>query len=702
MFQNCIARSWPSLSCAGTATCLQLRGLLVSLLLAASPIVTLPPAKAQDQAGPPRRWATDVQLAPWSQMQMQLPQGTSAVTVPGPASNQIRLAQLPEQVPPRLAPPQQQLPAQPANAPQQPAPAPSRLELLPPLPQGLEPPAASPATKQLYGRFIERTVDPENRLDLIVGHPRVLVFAATPKRIYLPDDQIAAYQVISDTEISLVGLKPGTTVLNIWVADPEAKPKGERILSYLVTVIPPPRQKEELEARYKALQAEVNQAFPCSTIELSLIGDRLVVRGVAKDSIEATHILSIIAQHSPRQAYDQFGQEVQIVQQVAGYDENDPLLQNEESDFRRGVVDPRALARAGIVNLLQIPGEQQVMLRVTVAEVNRTAARSIGLNFSVADNSGNTVFQSLAGNIASSTGTNQGLANILASLDDGQVLLAVNALRSLKLAKTLAEPNLVTLNGHPANFQAGGRFPVPIIGGFTGNGLQGVAFVPFGVQLQFTPYVVDRDRVRLSVNAEVSTRDEALGTSIGGGGAGSTQVSGLSTRNFTTTVELREGQTLAVAGLIQNNFGADTDRVPFWGDLPIIGAAGGFNRTSSGEQELVILITPELVHPLEACQTPNIPGSDVFEPGDVEFYLGNRLESRRSRDWRASVRTDYHRIRAGDKFCEDQFIIGPNGPTYGCCNLPGLQGGPCAVCNQPGMPIEALPPGIPTPAFNPR
>jgi pilus assembly protein CpaC len=642
----------------------------------------------------------------FGQLQMQLPAGTTLVT----EQQQPRLAQAnqpiegPPAAPPagvQIVPPRPLDPLAPPAAPRSEPPPVGRLELLPPLPPGLEPPAPTPATRQLFDRFVERTVDPQNRLDLIVGHPRILVFAATPRRIYLPDEEIAAYQVISDTEISLVGLKPGTTVLNIWVADPEAKPRGERILSYLVTVVPPPQQKEQLEARYLALQKEINQAFPCSTIELSLIGDRLIVRGMAKDAIEATHILSIVAQSSPRQAYDQFGQAVPIVQQVAGFEEIDPLLQGEESALRRSVIDPQALARAGIVNLLQIPGEQQVMLRVTVAEVNRTAARSIGLNFSVADNGGNTVFRSLTGNLlqGGTGGTNQGLANILASLDDGQVLLAVNALRTLKLAKTLAEPNLVTLNGHPANFQAGGRFPVPIIGGFTNNGLQGVAFVPFGVQLQFTPYVVDRDRVRLSVNAEVSTRDEALGTNISSGGSGGTQVSGLSTRNFTTTVELREGQTLAVAGLIQNNFGADTDRVPFWGDLPVIGWTGGFNRTSSGEQELVILITPELVHPLEACQTPNVPGSDVFEPGDLEFYLGNRLESRRSRDWRASVRTDYHRIRAGDKFCEDQFIIGPNGPTYGCCN-PGATGaGACLNCPPPGS-YEQLPP--PAPLTTPR
>jgi pilus assembly protein CpaC len=642
----------------------------------------------------------------YRQLQSQLPAGTTFAFENAPGTSRsggepLRVAHQQPQASPQQVPglPQLQLPppapsAGPGNLP----PPVGRLELLPPLPPGLEPPAPTEATRQLYGKFVERTVDPQSRLDLIVGHPRIFVFAETPKRIYLPDEQVAAYQIISDTEISLVGLRPGTTVLNVWVADPDAKPKGERILSYLVTVVPPPQQKEQLEARYLALQKEINGAFPCSTIELSLIGDRLVVRGMAKDAIEASHILSIVAQHSPRQAYDQFGQAVPIIQQVAGFEEIDPLLQGEESALRRNVVDPQALARAGIVNLLQIPGEQQVMLRVTVAEVNRTAARSIGLNFSIANDNGVTVFQSLTGNLAGGGGGGGGLANVLASLDNGQVLLAINALRTLKLAKTLAEPNLVTLNGHPANFQAGGRFPVPIIGGFTGSGLQGVAFVPFGVQLNFTPYVVDRDRVRLSVNAEVSTRDEALGTNIGGG-AGGTQVSGLSTRNFTTTVELREGQTLAVAGLIQNNFGSDTDRVPFWGDLPLIGSTGGFNRTSSGEQELVILITPELVHPLEACQTPNVPGSDVFEPGDLEFYLGNRLESRRSRDWRASVRTDYHRIRAGDKFCEDQFIIGPAGPTYGCCNLGAMHGGRAACLNCPPVVthIEQLPTPFPTP-----
>lgn len=547
-----------------------------------------------------------------------------------------------------------------------PAAGPQRLELLPPLPPGMANPVPTAEVSQRFDRFIQRKIDPENTLEVILGRPRILVFNETPKRIYLPDESIAAFQVIDDRQISIVGRSVGSTALNLWVIDPENG--KEIVLSYLVKVLPEPQLKERLEAVYAGLEREINQAFPRSKIQLSLIGDQLAVRGQAHDAVEANQILQIVARHSPTKSQDEFGRPVQYVQQAAFIDQQrDPLVDQDQAFLRQTVVDSALLARSGIINLLQIPGEQQVMLRVTVAEVNRTAARSIGLNFSVQNNQGTTVFQNLTGQLGAAGGGN--LSNVLASLDNGQVILAINALRSLRLAKTLAEPNLTTLNGQQATFRAGGSFPVPQIGGLGGTGLQGTVFVPFGVSIEFTPYVIDRDRIRLKLSAGVSVRDESLGTSIGGSaGAGGTQVAGLNSRTFDSTVELREGQTLAVAGLIQTNMGADSDRVPFWGDLPIIGHTGGFSRTTAGEQELVILVTPELVHPLEACDTPSLPGADVFETGDIEFYLGNHLEARRMRDYRSTVRTDFARIRAGDKLCEDQFIIGPNGPTYGCCD----------------------------------
>ena len=323
-------------------------------------------------------------------------------------------------------------------------------------------------------------------------------------------------------------------------------------------------------------------------------------------------------------------------------------------------------ASQNVINLLRVPGEQQVMLKVTVAEVDRAASRTIGMDFAIEYlNHGHaaTVFSSnLSGqplpnggsaNTSGGTGTTGG-SNIMASIAHGQFLPEITALRSLNFARTLAEPNLVTTNGQPASFLAGGEFPVPVTSGFATN-IQGVQFVPFGVQLRFTPYVTDKDRIRLIVNSNVTTRNLSSGATIGGA-----SVSGLNSRNFQTTVELRDGQTIAVAGLIQNSYGATATRVPFFGDLPIIGRFAALDGASSNEQELIILITPMLVHPYDPHEVPPLPGSDIFEPGDLEFYLLGRLESLRPYDYRAGVRTDIHRMLRY-RLCDDVFINGPHG-----------------------------------------
>jgi pilus assembly protein CpaC len=148
-----------------------------------------------------------------------------------------------------------------------------------------------------------------------------------------------------------------------------------------------------------------------------------------------------------------------------------------------------------------------------------------------------------------------------------------------------------------------------------------------------------------------------------------------------------------VAGLIQNNFSGTSKRIPFWGDLPIIGRTGGNDSVTSGEQELVVLVTPILVHPLDMCKTPPLPGNDIFEPGDVEFYLLGHLEGRRTDDYRASVRTDFCRQKAYCH-CDDHFIIGPCGTTYGCCKS-GNCPCPCPTAgNPPPEPVAAPTPEI--------
>jgi pilus assembly protein CpaC len=419
---------------------------------------------------------------------------------------------------------------------------------------------------------------------------------------------------------------------------------------------------------------------------LALVGDKLVVSGQAKDVAEATQILRIVAANAPTEE----------TARTLPLERAERTVVNEELGglVAPGLRDFLAAGGQNVINLLRIPGEQQVNLKVTVAEVNRAAARSIGMNFSLTNDNGVTYFSHNTGGLLASgafggglgglggglgglgfgalgpggfggglgaggfgggLGAGIGAGNLVGNLDNGQVRLAINALRSLGYARTLAEPNLTTLNGQPAQFLAGGQFPIPIVTGFTAAGLQGVAFVPYGVQLSFTPYITDRDRIRITVAGNVSTRDVAGGALIAGAA-----VPGLATRNFQTTVELREGQTLAIAGLIQNNVGANADRVPLLGDLPLFGNLWKFDRLTAGEQELVVLITPELVHPLEPKEVAALPGSDLFEPGDLEFYLLGRLESRRSYDYRSPVMNDLHRMLRYRQ-CENLYILGPHG-----------------------------------------
>jgi pilus assembly protein CpaC len=493
-----------------------------------------------------------------------------------------------------------------------------------------------PIVNKETDRYIKNMIDPAFTIDVIVGRPRILVFDKAPRRLHAPDDGVAFFDMVTKTNLSIVGRQTGITLLNLWFSYDNTE-NNEEIISYLVRVFPDPSSKERNIFFYKTLETEINKAFPNSIINLSLVGNKLVVRGQAHDIEEANQIFRLLEEHAPT-AY------------IAA---NVPVAREESSD----IADLNKFElqnNHNIINLLRVPGAPQVMLRVTVAEVNRSAARSLGMDFSFVDNEGDFALDVSPGNILES-GAQQILMDFTGEY---QFLTAISALRSLNLARSLAEPNLVALNGKSASFKAGGEFPVPVVAGSGGGGnnLQGIEFVPFGVSLEFTPYITDGDRIRLHIAAEVSARQQSGSLSVGGG-----SVSGLESRNFTTTVELHDGEALAIAGLMQSTFGSNAARIPFLGDLPFIGWIFGLNGTSSSEQELIIIISPELVQPLPNKNAiPFLPGDDIFEPDDLEFYLFNRLESRNLEDYRSSARTDFTRMRKfrrGDQ----EYIQGPSG-----------------------------------------
>ena len=162
-------------------------------------------------------------------------------------------------------------------------------------------------------------------------------------------------------------------------------------------------------------------------------------------------------------------------------------------------------------------------------------------------------------------------------------------------------------------------------------------FKEFGVQLNFVPYIQDDDVIRLEVRPEVSSIDRSLGTTLVLGGE---PTPGINTRRVHTTVQMREGETLALAGLLQVKLEANTSRVPGLGDLPYIGPL--FSNTShrKEEKELLVLVTPFLVSPMNACEVPTLPGGEIEDPNDLEFYFLNRIEGRTGRPFRSTTSWD--------------------------------------------------------------
>ncbi len=514
-------------------------------------------------------------------------------------------------------------------------------------------PVPTPYDLDKYRRYVEGLDDPTFTFEVIVGHTRVLHLKEAPMRIQIGDTRVFDYTILGPpTELLLQGISAGSTTMFMWFGD-RADPANQTIMAFRINVLPDPDVKRRLEAVYKALQDEINQAFPDAYICLTLVGDKLVVSGEVKDAIEAARVLQILTRgnatataQNPVLNNPAGGTNVNVNLTNPNVIGNIPFIPGvPEGQIRPDLSNYILPGESNIINLLRIPGEQQVMLKCTLASVNRTAAREIGLGFTIGNKEGAAVVSV----------TNGVSPNIPLLIDKGRSSLLLNALRTNNLARNLAEPNVVALNGRPATIFSGGEFAVPVVTGATAVGLQGVSYIPFGVTLTFTPTITDRDRIRLNVAATVS----ALGPNVGSTGSPS-----INATTIQTVVEMREGQTFCLGGLLQQSLDGGTSRIPLFGDLPL---AGNFFRTSStaaSENELVLLVTPQLVHPLEPNELPALPGSDYFEPGDLEFYLLGRLESARPYDYRSPVMNDINRM-AAYRHCDLLYFVGPHGHSDG-------------------------------------
>ncbi|MCB9850839.1 MAG: type II and III secretion system protein family protein [Phycisphaerales bacterium] len=296
-----------------------------------------------------------------------------------------------------------------------------------------------------------------------------------------------------------------------------------------------------------------------------------------------------------------------------------------------------------IQNHLLVSGEQQVLLRCTVAEVNRSAIKRLGVNgFLAGDNFRDAFAVSQIGginpiNIGAAADVNatstipfltgsEGIPlNAASSFSLGfpriQMQLFLDALAQNSLLKVLAEPDLVAVSGETASFLAGGEFPIPVPQSGASTGAITIEFREFGVRVNFTPIVLAHQKIRLRVAPEVSETDFSTAIQISG-----FVVPGLTQRRVETTIEVGNGQTVAVAGLLSEQVRGIANKLPGLGEVPVLGALFRSVEYQRRQTELVVLVTPEIISPMDPQQVPKVPGEDLATPNDYELYALGLLE----------------------------------------------------------------------------
>lgn len=461
-----------------------------------------------------------------------------------------------------------------------------------------------------------------SNMNVTLGKSTLLKLPSPITRISVGSPNIADVMMINSREVYVLGKLIGMTNITLWTRDGKSK-----VID--VTVL--------MDA--SALQNQLLEIMPSEQdIKVIAAGDSLVLSGLVSNTIMVdravaladafirTSVLNMMVSLQDGQQGDSGGgqagqQGMQVLRQGMEANEDSPGAGAGLGSFK-------------VINLLQVRDNQQVMLEVKVAEVNRTEAEKLGFDFAGAlSKTGSAWTQLMTGVIGG------GAANILlgknlsADVDLGLPRVSnatfgehgaflIDAEKRDEVIKILAEPTIVAISGQEASFLVGGEILIPVTSGVGGNiRLQSKQF---GVGLTFTPTVLEEGRINLNVNPEVSELvafEQVASTGLGAIVA----VPTFRTRRISTTVQLRDGQSLAIGGLLQDNFKEQIKRFPILGEIPVLGALFSSSNFLMDKTELMIIVTPRLVQPLQPDYT--LPTDAFVRPGRGEFLLQGRLEN---------------------------------------------------------------------------
>lgn len=435
-------------------------------------------------------------------------------------------------------------------------------------------PDAARAGEQVGHSMVRQAGEGEATRRVTVGLNKSLIvdLPRAARDILVSSPEIADAVVRSQRRSFIIGRKVGQT--NVFFFDIE----GRQILSLELEVV------HDVAALSKTLR----RLLPQSNIKVDGVADAIVLSGSAANAGDADRAVKITRQF------------------IA------------DADGKR------------VVNMIGIEGDEQVALKVTIAEMQRNTIKQLGVNISAAGNIGSTVLNfaslnpfTLAGTPPSSAGFNSiGGANCLvATAACADTIL--KALERNGLIRTLAEPTLTSLSGETASFLAGGEFPVPVGGD---NDSVTIEFKPFGVNLAFTPVVLSEGRISLKIGTEVSelTNENAVAVAVGEDAL--LTIPGLKVRRSESTVELPSGGSLMLAGLIQENTKQELNGFPGLKDLPVLGSLFRSREFENSETELVVIATPYLVNPTNRGELAR-PDEGFAQPSDIETTFMGRLNA---------------------------------------------------------------------------
>ncbi|MGC9947035.1 MAG: pilus assembly protein N-terminal domain-containing protein [Bryobacteraceae bacterium] len=401
-------------------------------------------------------------------------------------------------------------------------------------------------------------------LVVTVGKSLVLDNAMNIQRISLANGDLAEAVAVNPREVLINGKAVGETSLVIW------QQGGPRLLFDLTV--------RASNSKLDNVRAQMARELPGQDVSVYLEGETAFVHGTVKDMISGDRAASMAA------------------------------------------------TLGKVVNLLHVdtPAEEpQILLKVRFADVDRSYSQQLGFNLfstgatntigttTTGQFSPATVTIPLAGSPATATAS---ALNIFLYRQDLNLGATIEALEAKNLLQMLAEPNVLAMNGKPASFISGGEFPVPVVQGGANVGAVTIQFREFGVKLNFLPTITPRGTIRLQVAPEVSSLDYTNGVVLNG-----FTVPALDTRKVQTEIELENGQSFAIAGLLNNNFNETIDKVPGLGNIPLLGKLFQSRTLTKSNSELLIMVTPEIIRPIPAGQArPDVPMPKPFLKSDLK------------------------------------------------------------------------------------